>query len=355
MNACDINIKSDRFQTLKHKSGVSDSVLATTVAETQNKYGRNPNLDEIPGANSEVYLRKNIKIDENNLAETEEILEYTNTTTPEEAMIKINNQMHQDLEVTISPVGSLSFVNIKRRPSAYDLKPKPFVEAQEDVSDSKNTMALRLMLDKFKEKYGIDIKYVDSNEIKDMNIPNAGIVNAFVYNGDIYVNTDVANVKTSLVHELMHIFLGAVRFTNPELYFSLVSSVEELDYYEEKSLDYPNRTRNDVNEEIFVSEFSKYITGIPSLFNNLDEKILNQIDYDVKRVLDSMLMGNYSVNSLKNPYMKSIVDLARLTESTVVNQTDNLAFIQYSSKIHRQVSNLKEQLFKEDKLVEDCV
>jgi len=136
-------------------------------------------------------------------------------------------------------------------------------------------MALRLMLDKFKEKYGIDIKYVDSNEIKDMNIPNAGIVNAFVYNGDIYVNTDVANVKTSLVHELMHIFLGAVRFTNPELYFSLVSSVEELDYYEEKSLDYPNRTRNDVNEEIFVSEFSKYITGIPSLFNNLDEKILN--------------------------------------------------------------------------------
>jgi len=46
-------------------------------------------------------------------------------------------------------------------------------------------------------------------------------------------------------------------------------------------------------------------------------------------------MGNYSVNSLKNPYMKSIVDLARLTESTVVNQTDNLAFIQYSSKIHR--------------------
>lgn len=354
MDACDINIRSDKFQTLKNKSGVSDLILAYSIKDTQDRYGRDPNMDEIPGANSEPYLREHISIDDNNIADMEEILEYANAENPQEAMIKLNNHMHQDLEVKISPVGSLAFLNVKKRPNQYDLSEKPFVLASEEVYPTKSPVVFRKALDKFREQYGIDIKYVTTEDIKEMNIPNAGIVNAFVYNGDVYVNTDNANIETSKIHELMHIFLGAMRFVEPDLYYTLVSSVEQLDYYQEKAIDYPNRTRNDVNEEIFVSEYANYLNGNVSLFNNLDSKILNQIEYQVNRVLDSMLMGNYSVNSLNNPYQKSIIELARLTQSDILNE-DISSFVQYSSKLHRQISNLKEKLYQEDKLVEDCI
>jgi hypothetical protein len=52
-------------------------------------------------------------------------------------------------------------------------------------------------------------------------VPDAVQSAAFIYNGDIYVNTDIATID-SQVHELMHIFLGSMRFKNPELYMELV-------------------------------------------------------------------------------------------------------------------------------------
>lgn len=353
MIACDINTKSDKFQTLKNKSGVSDFTLASAIADSQNNLGRDPYLDEIPKANSENYLKEHIKLKKNNYTDTKNILDYTNTASIEEATIKLNNQMHQDLEVTIQEVGSKSLVTIRKRPSEYEVILKPYVDTQENVTPSKNTMIFRKMLDTFADKYGINIKYMNTKEILALGIPNATISKAFIYNGDIYVNTDVANVTTSKAHELMHIFLGSVKFLNPELYYSLVSTMEDLNVYDTIAKNYPNRTRNDINEEIFVTEFSKHITGVSSIFQNLDAKISKELEYNVLRMMDSMLMGNYSVKSLSNPYSKTILELAKLTQSEALNQADS-GYIQYSSKINRQLANLKEQLYKENKLMEKC-
>jgi len=46
-----------------------------------------------------------------------------------------------------------------------------------------------------------------------------------VKNGNIYINIENSTMDTK-VHELMHIFLGGIRYSNPELYFSLVNQVE---------------------------------------------------------------------------------------------------------------------------------
>ena len=44
---------------------------------------------------------------------------------------------------------------------------------------------------------------------------------AFILNGNIYVNTDSATVDAP-IHEQLHLFLGSIRFGNPNLYFQLV-------------------------------------------------------------------------------------------------------------------------------------
>ena len=41
-----------------------------------------------------------------------------------------------------------------------------------------------------------------------MIAPESRMANAFIYNNDIYINTDNANIKEAKMHELMHIFLG---------------------------------------------------------------------------------------------------------------------------------------------------
>jgi hypothetical protein len=44
---------------------------------------------------------------------------------------------------------------------------------------------------------------------------------AFILNGNIYINTDSATIDAP-IHGQLHLFLGSIRFGNPNLYFQLV-------------------------------------------------------------------------------------------------------------------------------------
>jgi hypothetical protein len=143
--------------------------------------------------------------------------------------------------------------------------------------------------------YGINIIPITADEIQELGISNSSLVKGFVKDGNIYVNIENSTMDTK-VHELMHIFLGGVRYTNPELYFSLVNQVEQLPRYNEFASNFPNRTRGDINEEIFVQEFSKYLTKSPSIFDNFEN--MDELMYEIYRNIDALIDGNYSVKSL---------------------------------------------------------
>jgi hypothetical protein len=91
-------------------------------------------------------------------------------------------------------------------------------------------------------------------------ISDASTAAAFIYQGDIYVNEDIAGTD-SKVHELLHVLMGAMKFKNPELYANMVSIVENLENYNDLVAQYPNRARMDINEEIFVTEYAKMIAA----------------------------------------------------------------------------------------------
>jgi hypothetical protein len=49
-------------------------------------------------------------------------------------------------------------------------------------------------------------------------IQDANSVNAFVLNGQIYINMDRAS-SDAPIHEISHIILGSLKFTNPTMYY----------------------------------------------------------------------------------------------------------------------------------------
>jgi hypothetical protein len=60
---------------------------------------------------------------------------------------------------------------------------------------------------------------------------------------------------------MTHLMLGSIKYQNPSLYSELVSLAEQLPNYKELARNYANRTRSDLNEEIFVTELAKYVSN----------------------------------------------------------------------------------------------
>ena len=349
MDSCSL-VKTGRFQTKKDQSGVSTVNLVATMQEFDSKYGKDPELDQIPGADSSKYLLEQIG------NSTKKILEYTNSETIEEAQIKLNNQF-RDLNIKLLPCGETTIVDIKHRASVYNkVNDKP-VEVNPDVTKQQGSAAIVSMLQKLQKQYGININYLSQDELNEKFgkiIPDLNLVNGFVYQGDIYINTDIAKIN-SPIHELLHIFLGGMRFQDPVLYESIVNSIEKLKNY--KGLAKPfigHRTRLDINEEIFIDQFSKYLTNQFNSISKMSQSTIDQIFYNVNRILDSTLAGNYSVNSV-NPnqlYNMNILELSQMVQSEafVPNYTGSIN----DAMTHRTIANLKEQMLNDKSLIEEC-
>lgn len=118
------------------------------------------------------------------------------------------------------------------------------------------------------KNYGIKINVVTARELADSFkgvIPNVGRTNAFIYNGEIYLNVDRATTADSL-HEFAHLIMGSIKRTNSDLYYGLVNQVEQLSDYDDKVQAFRNigdsRAVTDLNEEIFVTEFGNYFSKI---------------------------------------------------------------------------------------------
>lgn len=337
---------------LSKQSGLPDFYLSAICAEYMDKYDRFPNLDEIPGANSKPYLSKQLKLDKNNFTEVSNILELTNTSSIEEAVIKLNKNF-ADLEIEIMPLDKEALVNITNRPVTQQVQEK-------SINHSKsinNQLLFEDILYKLQKLYGINVNPVTTQEISEQfkNVPGIISKKAFVHNGEIYINTNLASID-SPIHEMMHILMGSIRFSNPELYFSITNAVansEIFEFYKEQN---PNRTLSDVAEEAFIEEFAKLISNSPSNLPFLSNKIQYELQYHAKRVLDTILMGESSIKDYDNKklFNNSLSSLANLVNSTIdVNNFKGTISIE-NGGVNRLLSNIKQELFEKKELEEYC-
>ena len=314
-NFCTIK-DSQKHQTLTEMSGVSSDSVAQVCNEYLELYGRFPELDEIPNADSSKYLEEKYDIKTSKsgtkYSNTQMILD-NGYSTIQEANANINDT-HKDLDVKITDINGVSIFEIKSRPSEYKIGGTPYSITA--TTDTQVQCGIIEALNKMRNCYGINIIPITSDD-KFPNI-NVSQSKAFIYNGDIYVNIDNATVD-SPIHEMLHILLGTMNRNNPSLFYQLTSSVETISDYDYRASHYPNRIKSDINEEIFVEEFAKYLTNQHSIFDNIDENTKNQIMYYVQRDLDTIFDGNYSVKSLDEIFNCSLRELAELTESNIFN------------------------------------
>lgn len=354
-----INTKSVEFQTRLKQSGLSEfdyAVEVRTYFDKQRSMGvseenlKYPELDMVDGADSSAYLAENIKMKDNG-ADIQDILNYSKTSDIAQANIEINNK-HRDLEVTILPLNEQALVTIEKRPNDIESKNNPI------VSIDKDRQALVPVFNKLATLYGINFHNVTiadlQTDTKFKDVVDAKHTKAFILNGEIYINMDVADIDAPL-HEMSHLLLGGIKFQNPELYNSLVDVVEQLPNYQELVLQYSSRTRSDVNEEIFVTELAKFAANKRSFFQQLPEYVQYEMLYNIRRLLDSMLMGDTSVKTISSSQLlsMSIPQIAELVNSGIFNNISRS--IMSDSNMHRVLNNRKSDLMQRNELKEECL
>lgn len=352
--AC-INYNSMEYQNLKKRSGIPELLLNATCQEYLQNFGRFPRLDELPRSNSADYLNKELKINQNKATKIDKILEFTQTETIEDAIINLNNT-YLDSEVTVAPIVTEAIVDITKRPT------KEYKEIKKVYTPDEKPNMQSIMnhcIDRLNELYGIKVNSISDEELNSEEwnelIPRDKVAKAFIYNGNIYINVDKAT-PDSLIHEMMHLLIGSLRFNNINLYNQLINSAESFTSYKYRARELGPKTRNDINEEIFVTELGKYLAGLPSEIEGLDNSQIYEINYHIRRALDSILMGDYSTKifndlELYNMTFKQVVE--EVNSPIMTNQFYGTLNVE-GSELHRQLNNTKSKLIEEGRLKEFC-
>lgn len=347
-----INTKSFEFQTLKEKSGLSDFELEYQVQAFQEMYGRWPNLDELEGVDSEPYIRKSLHIREDNSTSIDRILEETGTEDIRDAKIQLNNE-YRDKEIDIIPLKNDAIVEITKRPNTQEDLSEDVYEQDAEVN---NAVLMMQTIDKLQDLYGINIKYISNSELNSeewQQVPGVQSAKAFIFNGDIYVNTDNATIESPL-HEMLHLIFGSIKYSEPELYQSLVDQAINFSSYDRTAKLYPNRTQNDLNEEVFITELSKYLAGKQSDLTGLDPSVMHEISYNMYRLLDTVMMGGNSVKTIPESvlYNLNMKQVAQIVNSAIA-QGRNVGSLD-SAQVSRIMANVKSDLLSKGLLREEC-
>lgn len=343
-------IKNSEYRIKLAQSGLSDEIFYSFANAFVAKHGRYPNLDEIPNVNSTEHLKESLKVTKHNSAKIDDILNVTQTENIQDANIALNDT-YSDLEVNVLPLNKEAMINIKRRPSQYEIEESEEFEVSNNINSA---VVFNKMFDKLRKLYGINLIPITESELsKWKNIPEVKNASAFVYEGNIYINTDLSDIDAPL-HEMTHILLGAIRFKNPQLYTDLVSMSEQFPGVGKYVMNNPNKAYSDVLEELFVEETAKYLSGMGSQLNFLDPNILYELHYNIKRLLDSVLMGQYSVKSMNDSelYKMSLPQLAKILNSQILQYNTQCSLDDAS--LHRMLGNKKSELMKKGDLREEC-
>lgn len=356
-----LNKNSVEYQTLLKMSGLSEFKFNAFTSTFVDKFGRYPELDEIPGADSRPYLNNSLSvktIDDTSFVKNDKIFSQTGTTDVKEANIRINNT-YRDLEVKLTPSSEVSTIQVRKRPNKWDNVYEGGIIIDDSTSSSRNVGVFNSILEKLANLYGINFVSITNGELSSEQwkgvVDDAKTTNAFVYNGNIYINIDNSSIDAPL-HEMLHLFLGSVRYSDPQLYFSMVEAMNELPNKALLARNYKDRTDSDINEELLVSEFSKYITGRDSIISKLPVNVLHKTFYNMGRVLDSILFGEQSIATMdtKSLFNSSLVKLSEYLGSALTNNQYSGTFNVKSAEVHRVLANVKSDLMKNKDLKEFC-
>lgn len=169
----------------------------------------------------------------------------------------------------------------------------------DEAATKPTTASMEQAVQYFNEKFGININTMSKTELDDFGKQNKIDVKnarAFIYDGQIYINSSNANVS-DVFHEMAHIFLGVLKANHPDSYQSIIAKYQKkpkfrtnLDYINEA---YTNFAMQDKLEECvadmiadqmfqkqsLLKEFKgqDFLEDFKFIFDNFPQNVANPI------------------------------------------------------------------------------
>lgn len=209
---------------------------------------------------------------------------------------------------------------------------------------------------KLNKQFGVKINLLTSEEISNnAELQKIGINiisdKAFIYNGEIYVNTTIAK-PSDLIHEHVHLLLGILKNTSLDNYVKLMSHVlstpEGSKLVKSIKESYPNLSKIDLAEEAFAKLFSGFIRKKVSQ-NTSKVFSLSNINNDVKSIF------KYSnITDIESFYGKTIQEVFNkfYRDATIELGSSDISF--GSTQNSRRITNFIADQIEKGNIKEEC-
>lgn len=205
-------------------------------------------------------------------------------------------------------------------------------------------------------QFGVPIHLLTSEEVSKQlsNVADPNIDKAFIYNGEVYVNTSIASTN-DLLHEHIHLILGVLK-SNPELrnnyekLLNLVLNTDEGRFTLNKLQDrYQGLSQMDLAEEVFAKLFSNYVRRHTTMQT---DQVFNASENQLKQITKSIF--NTNIDDIKDFYGKSLISIFGKFNKEVAKmlQSPDLDF--GSTKNSRKISRWISDQVSKGEIIEKC-
>ena len=230
------------------------------------------------------------------------------------------------------------------------------VEQYQEKQELPTSTWMSAIATSLESQFGVRINLVTSGEVKDdfKDIANPNFDKAFIYNGEVYVNTSIAST-TDLLHEHVHLILGVLK-TNPALrsnYETLVQMIvntkegqETLDKIKNQ---YIGLSQMDLAEEVFANLFSEYVRN--NAFGQAGQ-IFTASEEQLQEITSSIF--NTKIVDLKNFYNRSLADTFGKFNAEVVKLLNEQSIDFETTQKSRKVSAWISKQVREGNIIEEC-
>jgi hypothetical protein len=113
------------------------------------------------------------------------------------------------------------------------------------------------------------VKTLNSADIATLYGEKYAKAKAFVYNGIVVINTNKATIQT-VMHEMGHLYLAELKSTDYNLYKTILTKLDGDPELETMAQLYPELSKEDLLEELFVEKLANYNSGALSVLLETD-------------------------------------------------------------------------------------
>ena len=218
------------------------------------------------------------------------------------------------------------------------------------------TMWMSAISTALQNQFGVPINLITSEEVaKELKgIADPNIDKAFIYNGEVYVNTSIASTN-DLLHEHVHLVLGMLK-SNPELrgnyerLLNLVLSTDEGRFTLNKLKDrYSGLSQMDLAEEVFAKLFSNYVRRHTSLQT---DQVFSASEDQLKKLTKSVF--NTNISDIKEFYGKSVTSIFGKFNREVAQMLQSPDIDFGSTKNSRKISAWISKQVADGNIIEKC-